>query len=310
MYKNTPNTSTATTTSNTSKRPYSKEGQALDLGSYCRMVVRSCGVSGSPILCFMSQLQLVTLYFRNPSEEKAFIVPLQRITTPFKGVVPDLRSLNLTPKISSYQTSEKVQRELYGNAVSLLLETYSLISSCKPYKSSDKMSLFENDDGTLPPLSFRDYIDRLLRYTTLSKEVFVAAVVLLDRFLAVSNGAVAFRESSMHRLFFTGFVLAAKLLEDDCYNTTFFAKLGGVTKAELCTLEECFLNTLHFALGISEDIFAWYSSIVTNMACWIEHGHCKVRTWNKFISQLSGVARAASGVVTGLAVTSSEASPR
>lgn len=287
---------------------YVKEKKVLDLSNYCNIMVKACEVSGSPILCFMNQFQLVTLYFRKPSTEKAYVVPLQLVTTPFRGIVPDLRGLPLN--YGPGNTTEEMERTYYSNAITLLLETYSVINSCKPREKTDLMSLFENDDGTIPQISFREYMNRILHYSFLSKEVFVAAVIILDRFLAACNGTVSFRDSSMHRLFFISFVLASKLLEDSCYDMTFFAKLGGVTKKELCNIEEKFLNTLNFSLGINEDIFSWYNSIIKHIACWIVQGHCKVRTWNIFIAQLSNVAKASitTATTTAAAVTTTETS--
>lgn len=279
---------------NPSTTQQASQGNVLDISNFCNIMVKACEASGSPILCFMSQFQLVTLYFRKPSFERAFVVPLQLVTTPFHGVVPDLSGLPLDRDNGG--ATESTQFVYYSNAVTLLLETYSMINSCKPREHTAPMSIFENDDGTLPPLSFREYISRILRYTSLSKEVFVASLIILDRFLAASNGAVTFRDSSMHRLFLTSFVLASKLLEDDCYDMAFFAKLGGVTQAELCNLEERFLKTLNFSLGVSENIFAWYNTIVMHLSCWIVQGHCKVRTWNNFIAQLSNAAKASVSV--------------
>lgn len=289
----------ANTLQNQNATQQTSQSNVLDISNFCNIMVKACEASGSPILCFMNQFQLVTLYFRKTTFEKAFVVPLQFVTTPFQGVVPDLRGLHLDRDdgenggvYGSSRATESMQFVYYSNAVTLLLETYSVINSCKPHEHTAPMSIFENGDGTLPPLSFRDYISRILRYTSLSKEVFVASLIILDRFLAASNGAVTFRDSSMHRLFFTSFVLASKLLEDDCYDMTFFAKLGGVTKKELCDLEERFLKTLNFSLGVSEGIFAWYNTIVMHLSCWIVQGHCKVRTWNNFIAELSNAAKA------------------
>lgn len=295
---------------------YANEKRVLDIDNYCGVMVKACEVSGSPILCFMNQFQLVTLYFRKSTTERAYVVPLKSVTSPFRGVVPDLRNVPIEYDVT--KTAENLQRTYYSNAITLLLETYSVINSCKPHGSTKTMSLFENGDGTLPPLSFREYTNRILRYTFLSKEVFVAAVVILDRFLAACNGAVSFRDTSMHRLFLTSFVLASKLLEDDCYNMAFFAKLGGVSKAELWNLEECFLNVLNFSLSIDENTFAWYSSIVLHLSSWIVQGHCKIRTWNSFIAQLSIVAKAsvittatvATGTNSNRTVWLSEALPR
>lgn len=270
------------------------QSSVLDMNKFCTIVVKACENSGSPILSFMSHFQLVTLYFRKSSFEKSFVVPLRFVTTPFQGVVPDLSGLPLHR--DDRRATEGMQFVYYSNAVTLLLETYAVVNSCKPRGHMAHLSIFENDDGTLPQLSFREYLSRICRYTSLSKEVLVAALIILDRFLAASNGAVTFRDSSMHRLFLTSFVLASKLLEDNCYNMEFFARLGGVTKAELCGLEECFLKTLNFSLGVSESIFAWYNSIVVQLSAWIVQGHCKVRTWNIFIAKLSNVAKAATSV--------------
>ena len=54
-------------------------------------------------------------------------------------------------------------------------------------------------------------------------------------------------------------MIAAKFFDDKYYNNEYYAKVGGINKAEINLLEIEFLFLLDFALHVSSELFFSYS---------------------------------------------------
>ncbi|CAI9288593.1 unnamed protein product [Lactuca saligna] len=109
-----------------------------------------------------------------------------------------------------------------------------------------------------PTLSIKEYIDRIFKYSSCSPSCFVVAQVYIDRF--IHCGSVNLTSLSVHRLLITSVMLAAKFIDDAFYNNAYYAKVGGVTTAELNRLEMKFLFGLDFRLHVSVSTFGKYCS--------------------------------------------------
>ncbi|KAL7598741.1 cyclin-P3-1 isoform X1 [Lactuca sativa] len=109
-----------------------------------------------------------------------------------------------------------------------------------------------------PTLSIKEYIDRIFKYSSCSPSCFVVAQVYIDRFIHCGN--VNLTSLSVHRLLITSVMLAAKFIDDAFYNNAYYAKVGGVTTAELNRLEMKFLFGLDFRLHVSVGTFGKYCS--------------------------------------------------
>ena len=59
-------------------------------------------------------------------------------------------------------------------------------------------------------------------------------------------------------------LIAIKYNEDEYYNNTFYAKIGGVKKSEIDVLEYQFLILIDFKLYVSEELFEKYSDYIQN----------------------------------------------
>lgn len=98
-----------------------------------------------------------------------------------------------------------------------------------------------------PPISVEAYLVRIAKYANCSPACFVQAVALVFR-LARRDAAYQLTGLNVHRLVLTGVLLAAKFLDDHYYNNAFYAKVGGVSTAELNRLEMEMLQLLGFRL--------------------------------------------------------------
>ncbi|PKA50294.1 Cyclin-P4-1 [Apostasia shenzhenica] len=112
-----------------------------------------------------------------------------------------------------------------------------------------------------PAISIRGYLDRIFRYADCSPSCFVVAYVYLDRFLHL-HPSFAIDSFNVHRFLISAVVTAVKFMEDRCYNNAYFAKVAGISLAEMNFLEVNFLFGLRFELNVSPFVFTSYCSIL------------------------------------------------
>ncbi|GAA0186711.1 hypothetical protein LIER_33999 [Lithospermum erythrorhizon] len=127
----------------------------------------------------------------------------------------------------------------------------------KASKKKDKVTSFHGSKA--PALSIQQYVQRIFRYTDASPSSFVVSYIYIERYLHHQKDAATFLTSlSIHRLVITAFMLAAKYLEDECFNNAYYAKVGGVTTQELNKLEMEFLVAVDFRLHVDVETFDKY----------------------------------------------------
>jgi|UniRef100_A0A2N9H023 hypothetical protein len=144
----------------------------------------------------------------------------------------------------------------------------SLLSSLLERSVQKNEILFEgtqiNDVVTIfhglraPTLGIRQYLDRIFKYSGCSPSCFVVAYIYVDRFL--QNTEVHLTSLNVHRLLITSVMLAAKFIDDAFFNNAYYAKVGGVSTAELNRLEMKFLFSIDFRLQVNVDMFGKYCS--------------------------------------------------
>lgn len=109
-----------------------------------------------------------------------------------------------------------------------------------------------------PNISLTEYLTRARRYSYCSDACFVAAIIYMDNVQRRSNLIVD--SLSVHRLFITSLLLAAKFLEDRCQANSVYAQIGGLLPTEMNQLEVELLNVLQFSLDIEPEKFKLYES--------------------------------------------------
>ncbi|KAF2292188.1 hypothetical protein P3X46_018236 [Hevea brasiliensis] len=108
-----------------------------------------------------------------------------------------------------------------------------------------------------PSISVQKYLERLYKYTNCSPSCFVVGYVYMDR-LAHKHPDSLVISLNVHRLLVTSVLVASKMLDDVHYNNAFYARVGGVSNAELNRLEIEFLFLLDFGVMVSSRIFENY----------------------------------------------------
>ncbi|XVE73137.1 hypothetical protein DITRI_Ditri11bG0093400 [Diplodiscus trichospermus] len=109
-----------------------------------------------------------------------------------------------------------------------------------------------------PTISIQHYIDRIFKYAGCSPSCFLIAYIYMDRFVEQTD--VHLTSLNVHRLLITSVMVAAKFIDDAFFNNAFYARVGGISTAELNRLEMKFLFSLDFRLQVSVNTFQKYCS--------------------------------------------------
>ncbi|KAK7261067.1 hypothetical protein RIF29_27370 [Crotalaria pallida] len=108
-----------------------------------------------------------------------------------------------------------------------------------------------------PSISIPKYLERIYKYTNCSPSCFVVAYVYMDRLTHRHPDSLVI-SLNVHRLLVTSVMVASKMLDDEHYNNAVYARVGGVTNAELNKLELELLYLLEFRVMVSSRVFESY----------------------------------------------------
>ncbi|PIN14929.1 Cyclin [Handroanthus impetiginosus] len=108
-----------------------------------------------------------------------------------------------------------------------------------------------------PAISLEKYVERIYKYTSCSPSCFVVGFVYIDRLVHKYPDSLVV-SLNVHRLLVTSVMVASKILDDVHYNNAFYARVGGVSNAELNKLELELLFLLDFGLSVSSRVFESY----------------------------------------------------
>jgi len=116
-----------------------------------------------------------------------------------------------------------------------------------------------------PAIELADYLNRIAKYACCSGECFVLALVYIDRIIQ-SNPTFVVNSLNIHRLLVTSVMLAAKFFDDQYFNNSYYAKVGGVPPVEVNSLEVEFLFMMNFTLFVTTDTYKQYYTELCNHA--------------------------------------------
>ncbi|KAI3458371.1 hypothetical protein Pfo_015034 [Paulownia fortunei] len=122
---------------------------------------------------------------------------------------------------------------------------------------AQKMSIFHG--LARPTISIQCYLERIFKYANCSPSCFIVAYIYLDRF-AQKQPLLPINSFNVHRLLIASVLISAKFMDDIFYNNAYYAKVGGISTAEMNLLEVDFLFGLGFQLNVSTSTFHHYCS--------------------------------------------------
>jgi hypothetical protein len=110
----------------------------------------------------------------------------------------------------------------------------------------------------IPSISIIDYIERLLKYSKVSDNLFIIALIYIDRISRKHK--INLNYYNIHKIILASFICTIKFYEDECFPMNFYAKMGGITLKEINSLEYEFLNLIDFKLFVDNDLFEKYNN--------------------------------------------------
>ncbi|CAD6262153.1 unnamed protein product [Miscanthus lutarioriparius] len=120
------------------------------------------------------------------------------------------------------------------------------------------MRAFEVAKGApAPRIGVPEYLERVHRYAALDPECYVVAYAYVDM-AAHRRPAAIVASRNVHRLLLASLLVASKVLDDFHHSNAFFARVGGVSNAEMNKLELELLDVLHFAVAVDHRVYHRY----------------------------------------------------
>ncbi|KAI3618558.1 hypothetical protein CBS9595_002921 [Malassezia furfur] len=113
-----------------------------------------------------------------------------------------------------------------------------------------------------PGISIGAYLRRMAKYTTLDKPCMLVVLVYIDRVCERLSG-FTICSLTVHRFVCAAVVCASKALCDSFSTNTHYARVGGITLAELNLLEKEFLDIIDWRLTVTAPVMQhYYASLV------------------------------------------------
>ena len=85
----------------------------------------------------------------------------------------------------------------------------------------------------------------------------ILILIYIDRICNINKCKLSYY--NIHKLILGSMIVAIKYNEDEHYSSKFYAKIGGVSLAEIINLEYSFLSLINFNLYVNEDLFNKYN---------------------------------------------------
>ena len=106
-----------------------------------------------------------------------------------------------------------------------------------------------------PGISLFDFLQRIIKYVKIEFSTLIIAMIYIDR---ICKEKVLLNEFNIHRIMLISIYMAYMYNEDCVFDNKFLALVSGLSKTEMVTLEEDFLDLIEFNLFVSEDTFEKY----------------------------------------------------
>ena len=110
---------------------------------------------------------------------------------------------------------------------------------------------------TSPPISIKNYLIRLTKFTKMEESTMVLILIYIDRICNFNSIQLTYK--NIFKLILVSALVAIKFNEDSHYSMEVYAKIGGLPTSELVNLEYYFLILIKFALNVDKILYDKYS---------------------------------------------------
>lgn len=113
-----------------------------------------------------------------------------------------------------------------------------------------------------PSITIKDYLERLYKYSKMNISTVILLLIYIDRISNINKFKLTYY--IIHKLILSSMVVAIKYNEDDYFSIKYYAKLGGISKAEMINLELYFVTLLNFNLFVKIELFNKYNDNISS----------------------------------------------
>ncbi|KAJ2000842.1 cyclin-like protein interacting with PHO85, partial [Coemansia thaxteri] len=131
------------------------------------------------------------------------------------------------------------------------------LQACEPGVHERETSLTLFHARSVPTIDLETYLSRIVKYCPCQSEVFLGLIVYMQHIIdRCARRRLPFTVDafSIHRLVITAVTIASKWFSDVFFTNSRYAKVGGLSVAELNNLELQFLSLVDFDLGIQPEV--------------------------------------------------------
>ena len=133
----------------------------------------------------------------------------------------------------------------------------------KDYNSEKNQYIKPFLSRIIPTISIKDYLWRLYKYSKMNSSTIILILIYIDRLCNINKFKLTYY--NIHKLILASMIIAIKYNEDEYFSIKVYAKLGGVTIAEINLLEYAFIELLHFNLFVSNELFNKYNDYISSV---------------------------------------------
>jgi hypothetical protein len=115
----------------------------------------------------------------------------------------------------------------------------------------------------IPVLSIEKFLLRILKYTEAENNTLIVAYLYINKLIKKENFVLSL--NNVYRLLLGAVVMAKKVLEDLCYNNSYYCEIGGITVQELNNIEFSLFIRLNFDVNPKrEEVDNIYDDIINS----------------------------------------------
>ena len=163
---------------------------------------------------------------------------------------------------SQLQTKNSIQNELNIDFIfaKSLLNILSINKKSPDYYEKIKSNKdFHFTVLMQPGLSLLNYLRRILHFLKLDFSTLIIAMIYIDR---ICKEKVFLNEFNIHRIMIIAIYIAYSYNEDKTYDNNYLSLVSGMSKNEILTLEEDFLELIEFKLFVNDEVYHQYKEYI------------------------------------------------
>ena len=162
---------------------------------------------------------------------------------------------------SSYESQTSRETDLKNHIIdSIALNLRDIINENKSNAKYAQQDIFYL--SFTPPISLKDYIKRIMKYTKMEISTLINSIIYIDNFC--DKNKYYLTPNNIFRILLSACILSLKFNEDITVNYKTYADIAAVSVQDLKNLEFYMYLKLHFSLNVKYDLYKSYYDYFAN----------------------------------------------